>query len=583
MTPDAVLLFNHLWQSTLVGLAGWLLCESWLRNHRPGVRFGVWMAVSIKFLVPFAWLARAGSLMEPIRLLTPAQSQQIFDTVSASRPAAAAAPFATAHAPQAPTDWVLWGLGAAVLVWAAGAALVVARWAMRFRQLVELRHDAQPMGRYRGVAVMRSRRMHEEHVEPGVVGIWRQAILIPSGIEATLTRAQLSAVLNHEWQHVRRRDNLSGLIHTIVQGLFWFHPLVWVVARHLSAERELACDAAVLESADPDDYAEGILNVVKFYWNSAPGFSTGIASADLKARIELIMGNKPTTPLGSGGRLVVAATLTTMLVAPVLAGWLTAQAVAPQNNSFLGIATTAEKTFDVATIKPNKSGSVEWRLGPPGRGQISIVNMSMIDIITQSFRTSRPMVFGGPDWIRSTNFDIVGRGPDAGVGNPEVWEMMRSLLIERLRLRYHVEEREMPVYVLTQARGGHKLTLGENGFCAPAIKEGRACGDIMIPPFGIAVNNMPIGSILSGLARRTGRPVIERTGLTGRYDVRVMFLPDGERLEGLGDLSGVPAEFRPQDMGLFEAMEKQAGLKLEPARERVHVLVLDSVEQPGEN
>jgi bla regulator protein blaR1 len=507
----------------------------------------------------------------------------VFDLATVSRPAVAAAPFATpAPAPQAPTDWQLWMIAVVVALWGAGAALIVARWAVQFWRLSGLRRDAQPAGAHRGVPVLSSRRMHDERVEPGVIGIWRQVILIPDGIAATLTPSQLVAVLDHEWQHARRRDNLWGFIHTLAQGLFWFHPLVWVIGRRLTDERELACDAAVLETADPDDYAEGILSVVKFYWRRAPGFSTGITSADLKARMELIVRNERPTPLGAAGRWVLAATLSAVVAAPVLTGWLTAQAVAPQNNSFLGTATSAGKKFEVATIKVNASGSPEWRLGPPGRGQISIVNMTMLDIITQSFRTSRPMVFGGPDWIKTTYFDIVGRGPDPSVGNPEVWEMMRSLLIERLHLKYHIEEREIPVYSLTQARGGHKLTLGENGVCAPMIKEGKACGDILIIPTGIAVNNMPIGSILNGLTRRTGRPVIDNTGLTGRYDVRAMFLNDGEKLDTY-DLANIPAEFRPQDMGLFEALEKQAGLRLESTRAPIPVLVIDSVDRPEEN
>jgi uncharacterized protein (TIGR03435 family) len=192
------------------------------------------------------------------------------------------------------------------------------------------------------------------------------------------------------------------------------------------------------------------------------------------------------------------------------------------------------------------------------------------------------MVFGGPDWIRTTNFDVVGRGPDPTVANPEVWEMMRSLLIERLQLKYHVENREVPVYHLTVARGGHKLTLGENGICAEPIKAGKSCGDILIPPFGAAMNNMPIGALLNGLTRRSGRPVIDKTGLTGRYDLNVTFLPDGVSLEEL-DLSTVPPEFRPQDMSMFEALERQAGLRLESAREAIPVLVIDSVSEPADN
>jgi bla regulator protein blaR1 len=582
MNGQVVLLLNHLWQSTVVGVLVWLACATWLRTHRPRLRFAVWMTASIKFLVPFALLVAAGQRVAAPALLPPSQSQRVFDLVTSPAPIIAAAPFTVSAAPQAATDSQRWLVGLLLAIWAFGALLVALRWLAQSWRVRQLLQDATPAGDYHGVAVLRSPTMQQRRIEPGAIGVWRQAILVPDGIDQTLTPPQLQAVLDHEWQHARRRDNLTATLHALVQALFWFHPLVWVIGRRLVEERELACDEAVLESAAPDDYAEGILAVCKFYWRTSPGHASGIASADLKARMELIVRHEQSTALGHGGRWVLAIALSAMVASPMLVGFMTAQAVSAQSNSFLGMATSADKKFEVATIKRNASGAVEWRLGPPGRGQISIVNMALVDIITQSFRTSRPMTFGGPDWIRSTNYDIVGRGPDPGVGNPEVWEMMRSLLIERFHLKYHIEPREMPVYLLTVAKAGHKLTLGENGQCADAIKEGRACGDILIPPYGAAMYNMPIGAVLNALTRRAGRPVIDKTGLTGRYDLNVTWLPDGVKLEDV-DVSNLPPQFRPQEMGMFEALERQAGLKLEPAREPIPVLVIDSVSEPDEN
>jgi uncharacterized protein (TIGR03435 family) len=192
------------------------------------------------------------------------------------------------------------------------------------------------------------------------------------------------------------------------------------------------------------------------------------------------------------------------------------------------------------------------------------------------------MVAGGPDWIRSTNYDVAGKGPDPGVTNPVVWEMMRSLLIERFHLKYHIEDRDMPVFALTVGPRGHKLTLGENGQCAEEIKIGKNCGDILIPPFGTGMYNMPIGALITGIGQRAGRPIVDRTGLTGRYDANITWLPPGAKLEEL-NLEDVPAAFRPQDMSLPEALETQAGLKLEPQRAALPVLVIDSVSKPDEN
>ena len=581
MSGDVVFVLNHLWQSTAMGLLVWFTASTWLKAYSARLRFAAWMVASLKFLVPFSPLVAAGRTMADPVVLRPSDSQVVFDFVTTSVPVVAA-PFAASPAPQAPTGLEQWLVAALIAIWASGAFVVTARWLMQCWRVRELLRTARRTGDHRGVPLLRSATMLDRRIEPGAVGIWRQAILVPDGIEETLTAAQLRAVLDHEWHHARRRDNLTATLHAVVQALLWFHPLVWVIGQRLVEERELACDEAVLESATPDDYAEGILKVCKSYWCASPGHASGITSADLKARMELIVRNEQPHALGRGGRWALGLALAALFVSPVLLGVVTAQAVSPQNNSFLGMATSAEKKFEVATIKQNVSDSTQWRLGPPGRGQISILNMTMIDIITQSFRTSRPMVFGGPDWIRTTNYDIEGRGPDATVGNPEVWEMMRSLLIDRLQLKYHVEQREMPIYALTVARGGHKLTLGENGRCAPAIKEGKPCGDILIPPYGTAMFNMPIGALLNGLTRRAGRPVVDKTGLTGRYDVNITFLPDGVKLEEL-DLTNVPPEFRPQDMSMFEALERQAGLKLEPTRDPLPVLVIDSVNRPGDN
>ena len=160
--------------------------------------------------------------------------------------------------------------------------------------------------------------------------------------------------------------------------------------------------------------------------------------------------------------------------------------------------------------------------------------------------------------------------------------MMRSLLIERFHLKFHVEDREMPVYALTIGPRGSKLTPGENGRCKDDLKEGKVCGDILVPPFGTAMYNMPIGALITGIGARAGRPIVDRTGLTGRYDAKVVWLPDGVNLVDL-DLSNVPPEYRPDDITVFQALEQQAGLKLVPERAAVPVVVVDSVSRPDPN
>ena len=106
-------------------------------------------------------------------------------------------------------------------------------------------------------------------LEPGLIGIWRPILLLPQGIETQLSPPEMRAILAHEHCHLCRRDNLFGAFHMVVEALFWFHPLVWWLGTRLIAERENACDEAVLASgSDPKIYAESILKICRIYIQS---------------------------------------------------------------------------------------------------------------------------------------------------------------------------------------------------------------------------------------------------------------------------------------------------------------------------
>jgi bla regulator protein BlaR1 len=589
MTQDLVFLLNHLWQTSLVAVVAWLACRTMLKPNSPRVRFRVWLAVSLKFLIPFAVFVQAGRWLGIRPLLRPADSQQVFDIVNGGGSGLVTAPFRVSPASQSAIfrhDVLLMTLA---IIWAMGAALVSVRWLRAWWPIRQAARTALPGGSFRGVPVLKSRHMREDRLGPGVFGFWRQAILIPDGMETRLTNEQFQAVLSHEWQHAQRRDNLTAAIQMVAEAVFWFYPVIWMVGRMLTQERELACDLAVLEEAPSDDYpehyAEGILNVCKLYSNSRLNCMVGITGANLRARVESILKNERPRKLGRVKRWALAGALCLAAAGPAVIGFLTASAVFAQDgNSFVGLSTSAQKKFEVATVKLNRSGDDDFRLGPPRQGGITIVNVALRGLIVQSFRTQRNMVFGIPGWAESEKYDVVGKGPDPTAANPEVWEMMRSLLIERFHLKYHMQDREMDVFALTVAPRGPKLILGENGRCAEDIKAGRNCGDVQQQlPFGAAIHNMPIAALISGIgAVRAGRPVIDKTGLTGKYDVSLTWVPNGMKYENL-DLENIPPEYRPQDVSLSEALEQQAGLKLIPQRAKVPALVIDSVTRPDPN
>src|SRR5215468_8715944 len=125
MKEGAFFLLNHLWQSTLLAGVAWIVCATMLKTNSSRVRFAVWFAASVKFLIPFALFVNLGHWMAVRPLLTPAQSQKVFDLVSAGTRGMAAVPFRGSRAPQAPTGredvmWIL--LGA---MWAAGAGVIL--------------------------------------------------------------------------------------------------------------------------------------------------------------------------------------------------------------------------------------------------------------------------------------------------------------------------------------------------------------------------------------------------------------------------------------------------------------------------
>ena len=137
-------------------------------------------------------------------------------------------------------------------------------------------------------------------MEPGVVGLWRPLLLVPSGIEDDLPPRQLAAVLTHELCHVRRRDNVTAAVHMLAEAVFWFHPLVWWIGARLVDERERACDEEVVRTfGAPQTYAEGIVNVCKRYVESPLACVSGVSGANVKNRIRAIMTNRTIAKLSA--------------------------------------------------------------------------------------------------------------------------------------------------------------------------------------------------------------------------------------------------------------------------------------------
>ncbi len=315
-------LLNHLWQSTLFAAAAGLLTLA-LRKNRAPVRYWLWFAASVKFLIPFSLLVTIGSQFE-WRAAPAAAPAQFFSVVNEiSQPIALPAQLPRpAKEPEAPT--VLLGL------WLCGVSVVAYAWARQWLRVRAALRVASPLHLTLPIRAMSS----PARLEPGVFGVFRPVLLLPEGITDRLTPSQWNAILAHELCHVRRRDNLTAAIHMAVEAIFWFHPLVWWIGKRLVDERERTCDEEVLLAAgDPQDYAEGILNVCKLYVESPLACVSGVTGSNLKNRIRAIMTERVAGDLNFAKKLVLTAAGMAALAAPIGVGILHAPRLLAQSRA----------------------------------------------------------------------------------------------------------------------------------------------------------------------------------------------------------------------------------------------------------
>jgi len=268
----------HLFESTLcAGLAAGLALI--LRRGPASARYALWLAASLKFLVPFSLLGLAGTYLSAV-IASPATAHgSVVVRWLGTAAAWNVASFSSSALPAVPMSrGVLYALA---LLWVSGfLAVVTSRW-RQWREVRDLARESIPLVEGREVdllARVARRGRHpaaiavvqcEADIEPGIFGIRKPVLIWPAGLSARLSDGELEAVLAHEACHVDRSDNLGALLSVLVEAVFWFHPLVWWIRTRLVAERERACDEEVLRlGSEPEVYAEGILNVCRMYVQS---------------------------------------------------------------------------------------------------------------------------------------------------------------------------------------------------------------------------------------------------------------------------------------------------------------------------
>ena len=237
----------------------------------------------------------------------------------------------------------------------------------------------------------------------------------------------------------------------------------------------------------------------------------------------------------------------------------------------------ASPSFEVATIKPTKPDAQGKAFLVRGR-RFQTINVSLDEMISFAYGVHAKQVTGAPSWAETDKFDIDAQPDGEGAPSDKQWKgMLQKLIGERFKLTFHRDKKELSVYVLSVAKTGQKLTKSAgdpNGL--PGLLF-RGLGDLIVSNANMAD--------FAGLMQEAvlDRPVLDQTGLNGRFDFTLKWTPDDSQFGGMGAKIPPPTDSATAPPGLYTAIQEQIGLKLDATKAPAEVLVIDHVEKPSEN
>jgi uncharacterized protein (TIGR03435 family) len=297
--------------------------------------------------------------------------------------------------------------------------------------------------------------------------------------------------------------------------------------------------------------------------------ASGVSGGELRKRITQIMVWRPPVHLTLARKLALTVAGVAILTVPVAIGMLRAQTLPPP----------PQFKFEVASIKPaNNGGDFTNRLGPGPQGGLRAENVTPMQLVGFAYDVKPFQITGGPSWAHSERFNVTATPdkpePPPSFSGPRekveefigrIRQRTQALLLERFGLVLRAETKEMQVYSLVVRKGGHKLKPSEGG-----KESNMSTSDRLMT--GRAVN---IGMIASSLSRNVLRmPVLDDTGVTGLFDVRLEWSTDSDSVEAAGGAAGP---------SIFTAVQEQLGLKLETKKAPQAVFVIEKVDRPSEN
>jgi uncharacterized protein (TIGR03435 family) len=243
-------------------------------------------------------------------------------------------------------------------------------------------------------------------------------------------------------------------------------------------------------------------------------------------------------------------------------------------------------TFESAILKPSEPHARGHRFRVSGH-RFETRNASLSDLISFAYGLHATQIIGAPDWVQSDKYDLTAQSDAEAQPSETLWRsMLQSYLVERFKLRFHRETQELPLYVLTTGRSGRKLTSTKadpNRLPELSITLG-ASNAANANLAAISATNATMAD-LAGVMQRVVLewPVVDQTGIGGRYDFSFSWTPDGAQFGDVRAKIPVPIDIANPPPYLATALEEQMGLTLDVLYAPLQVLVIDHVEKPSEN
>lgn len=593
-------LANHLWQSTLFAAAAALLTLA-LRKNSARVRYVIWLVASLKFLVPFSLLVAVGSLFS-WRHVPVSTTSGMYMVEVVGQPFTKPLTVNTVVPAPIASGSVMQLLPPLLCVWLIGVVAVLCVWIVRWWRVANSLRKARPLTEGREYSTLR--RLEERHpapapvklmlsefsLEPGIFGIVRPTLLWPRSVSDHLDDTHLESIIAHELCHVRRRDNLAAVVHMLVEAVFWFHPLVWWIGSQLIAERERACDEAVIElGSHRHTYAESILKVCEFCLSSPLTCVSGVTGADLKKRMVQIMTDRVVRKLSFARKLLLWMAACLAIALPIALGLFNVTPTRAESPR------SSVPKFASVFIKPhpaeNQGFMMQKMMMAPVRdgGGFTARGISLHSLLRGAYMVQDTQIIGEPDWAKSEKYDIDAKADPSvaeqtrNLGDQQdrlrAQQMLQQLVTDYFKVSLHQEVQDQTVYELVVGEGGSRLQR------APESKK------MAMMRMGIGELNSegtPLDLLVAQLSQRLGRTVVDKTGLKGNYVFNLHWTPDADeqaRIRAAAPGLPEPGVDKPSASGppLMTAVEEQLGLKLQPTTERVPVLIIDHAEQPAQN